>query len=264
VAGLKDLAATIEATRASVEAVAGPINSSRGQAEHTVAALGELGVEGVSTRLRQTMDRIDEAESIRASLQGALVKANFQVMSAIHGTMGPGARGSTSSVIDNKDGTTSWHGTVDGVKTEIVYGHRPELGPRPSGEELLEPRRPKNQAAAFLQTMVREDATDPAKSVGNAMDPLGALFNREAPPAPASSSTTAPESGKFVEGAGWIAEIRQPAAEVRAEPIPTMTTGNLLEMAVVTAAVMMKTGTAVTSKIDNLRTIAKERRRDGD
>lgn len=37
-ASLEELAAKIESDRIAVEAVGGPINSSKGQAEHTVAA----------------------------------------------------------------------------------------------------------------------------------------------------------------------------------------------------------------------------------
>ncbi|WP_205325859.1 hypothetical protein [Glycomyces sp. YM15] len=88
------MAAKIESDRAAVEAVAGPINSSKGQAEHTARALGGLGVEVASERMRGVVEKIEEAESMRAALQGALVKAHFIVLSAIHGTLGPGARSS--------------------------------------------------------------------------------------------------------------------------------------------------------------------------
>jgi hypothetical protein len=132
-ASLSDVAATIEATRASVEAVAGPINSSKGQAEHTAAAMAGLGVERATTQMRQTVDRIEEAESIRAALQGALVKAHHQVMSAIHGTIGPGAKGSGAIVpltrIDS--GTGAPKAGLDAVPPHLRYE------PAPSGEELM-------------------------------------------------------------------------------------------------------------------------------
>jgi hypothetical protein len=132
-AGLNDVAATIEATRASVEAVAGPINSSKGQAEHTAAAMAGLGVERATSQMRQTVDRIEEAESIRVALQGALVKAHFQVMSAIHGTMGPGAKGSGAIVplkrIDPKTGAPK--AGLDAIPPHLRYE------PAPSGEELM-------------------------------------------------------------------------------------------------------------------------------
>jgi hypothetical protein len=132
VASLNDVAASIEVTRASVEAVAGPINSSKGQAEHTVAAMAGLGVEGVSARMRQAIDRIEEAESIRAALEGALVKAQFQVMSAIHGTMGPGAKGSGAIVplkrIDEQTGAPK--AGLDAIPPHL------RQDPTPSGDEL--------------------------------------------------------------------------------------------------------------------------------
>jgi hypothetical protein len=132
VASLNDVAASIEATRASVEAVAGPINSSKGQAEHTVVAMAGLGVEGVSARMRETIDRIEEAESIRAALEGALVKAQFQVMSAIHGTMGPGAKGSGAIVplkrIDEQTGAPK--AGLDAVPPHV------RQDPTPGGDEL--------------------------------------------------------------------------------------------------------------------------------
>ncbi|MFC3493192.1 hypothetical protein [Glycomyces rhizosphaerae] len=93
-AGLYELSAKIEADRAAVEAVAGPINSSKGQAEHATVEIGGLGAEAASVRMRAVVDKIEEAESIRATLQGSLVKAHFIVLSAIHGTMGPRARAS--------------------------------------------------------------------------------------------------------------------------------------------------------------------------
>jgi hypothetical protein len=174
VAGLNDLAASIEATRASVEAVAGPINSSKGQAEHTVAAMAGLGVEGVSARMRQTIDRIDEAESIRAALEGALVKAQFQVMSAIHGTMGPGAKGSGAIVplkrIDEQTGAPK--AGLDAVPPHV------RQDATPSGDELtgvapsLSPFQKEHENAEVDQGMgsFRRGARNIVRNIGDLKD----------------------------------------------------------------------------------------------
>jgi hypothetical protein len=98
VASLSELAAKIDADRAAAEDLGGVLSASREQAEQTATAIGGLGIEGASRRMRAAADRIEEAESIRAALQGALVKAHFQVMSAVHGKIGPGAPGSGAIV----------------------------------------------------------------------------------------------------------------------------------------------------------------------
>ncbi|MFG3342357.1 hypothetical protein [Glycomyces sp. NPDC048151] len=131
-AGLPELAAKIGADKESVEAVAGPINSSKGQAEHVLTALAGLGIEKSSARMRGVIDQIEEAESIREALQGALVKAQFIVLSAIHGKMGPSAPGSGAVVplkrIDEQTGAPK--AGLDAVPPHV----RQE--PTPSGDEL--------------------------------------------------------------------------------------------------------------------------------
>jgi hypothetical protein len=251
VASLSDVAASIEATRASVEAVGGPINSSKGQAEHTVAAMAGLGVEGVSARMRQAIDRIEEAESIRAALEGALVKAQFQVMSAIHGTMGPGARGSTSSVFGNDDGTTSWHGTIDGIKTEIRYGEPRQPAPDPSGQNLLDEARPRKRFSAFSQTAVKEDATDAAKPFGQLFDHAQSIYQKEASPPTGPTST----------GEGFIAEVRHDTAVFQAIPAPQATMEQLSAAGMVIALVGMKTTETVAAKMTKVASKFKERKR---
>lgn len=131
-AGLQDIAAKIEADRAEVESLAGPINSSREHVERMSAAIGALGIEGSAAKLRASVDKLKEAESIRATLQGTLVKAHFQVMSAIHGTMGPGAPGSGMIVplsrVDSQTGAPK--AGLDAVPPHL------RQDPTPSGDEL--------------------------------------------------------------------------------------------------------------------------------
>jgi hypothetical protein len=191
-ASLNDVATSIEAARVSVEAVAGPINSSKGQAEHTAAALGGLGIEGVSARLRETVDRIEEAESIRAALQGALVKAHFQVMSAIHGTMGPGAKGSGAIVplkrIDEQTGAPK--AGLDAVPPHLrqaatptgdeLTGVDPAIGPFQKEHENASVDRTRNRLSRLGRSTARNveelqafgrDLTTSTKNTTKGFDP---------------------------------------------------------------------------------------------
>jgi hypothetical protein len=174
VAGLWELAAKIEADRAAVEAVAGPINSSKGQAEHSARAIGGLGAERASTQLHQVIDKIEEAESIRAALQGALVKAHWIVLSAIHGTIGPGAPGSGAVVpltrVDPQTGAPK--AGLDAVPPHL------RQDPTPSGEELtgvdpsLSPFQKEHEGANLDQNMskFRRGARNVVRNVGDLKD----------------------------------------------------------------------------------------------
>jgi hypothetical protein len=256
-ASLMELAANIEANRAAIAELGGPINSSIGQAESSEAAMRGVGAEGAADRMHQAGEVVEEAQALRAGIEGALAKAHWLVMSAIHGTMGPGARGSTSSVIGNEDGTTSWHGTVDGIKTEIVYGTPKEDKRDPSGQELLDEAQPRSRYGRATQTMVKDDVSDPAKFTGQTIENLSKAIRDDQAERPSSSST---ESSRETN---WIAEIVQPAtSEVRAVPTPTVGLGNMFELAAVGAVVLMKTGQSLGSSMSNLKSLMKERRSD--
>jgi hypothetical protein len=178
-------------------------------------------------------------------------------MSAIQGKMGPGARGSTSSVIDNSDGTVSWHGTVDGIKTQIVYGTPKEDTPDPSGQELVEEAQPRSRFGRAVQTMVKEDASDPAKFTGQTLENLSKTIRDDQASRPSSTST---ESSRETN---WIAEIHQPATvEIRATPAPSISGGSLFEMAAVGSIVLMKSGQSLSSSISSLKNLVKERKSD--
>ncbi|MEV3938744.1 hypothetical protein AB0K52_22575 [Glycomyces sp. NPDC049804] len=128
---LNDLAAKIEVDRAAAAEVAGPINSSKGQAEHTIAAMIGLGLEGSAARMRKVVDEIEEAESLRAALEGALTKAHFMVVSAIQGNMGPGAPGSGAVVpLTRIDADGAPKAGLDAVPRHL------REDPVPTGEEL--------------------------------------------------------------------------------------------------------------------------------
>ncbi|MBO3734695.1 hypothetical protein [Glycomyces niveus] len=128
---LNDLAAKIEADRAAAAEVAGPINSSKGQAEHTITAMIGLGLEGSAARMRKVVDEVEEAESLRAALEGALTKAHFMVMSAIQGNMGPGAPGSGAVVpLTRIDADGAPKAGLDAIPRHL------RDDPVPTGEEL--------------------------------------------------------------------------------------------------------------------------------
>lgn len=128
---LNDLAAKIEADRAAAAEVAGPINSSKGQAEHTITAMIGLGLEGSAARMRKVVDEVEEAESLRAALEGALTKAHFMVVSAIQGNMGPGAPGSGAVVpLTRIDADGAPKAGLDAIPRHL------REDPAPTGEEL--------------------------------------------------------------------------------------------------------------------------------
>ncbi|THV30207.1 hypothetical protein [Glycomyces paridis] len=241
----------IESTRVSVAEVAGPINSSKGQAEHTMAAAAKLGADEASARMKATIDRIEEAESIRATLEGALVKAHWTVLSAIHGTIGPGARGKTSSLVPNSDGTTSWHGTVDGIKTEIVYGTPKDDEKDPSGQELTESTRPRRRFSAFRQIAVREDASDADQTVSQLLDHANTIYRTENKPAPAPATATS----------GYAAVIQHESGTVQPIPAPQSTADQLASAAIVIAVVGAKAVKGTVDKMTSLRSKMRERKR---
>ncbi|WP_030154929.1 hypothetical protein [Glycomyces sp. NRRL B-16210] len=173
-ANLRELAAQIESDRAAVEAMSGLINSSKEQAEQTAGAIGDLGFERSAARARQVVEKIEEAESIRATLQGSLVKAHFQVMSAVHGRIGPGAPGSGAIVpLTRMDADTGApKAGLDAVPPHV----RQE--PTPTGEELtgvdpsLTPFQKEHEGANDDQGMskFRRGARNMARNVGDLKD----------------------------------------------------------------------------------------------
>lgn len=250
----RDIAAQIAAVRERFEQLAGPMESSKGQAEAFSDALAQLGLEERAKNAKAVAERVEQHQALRAAIAGGLAKAHWLMLSVINGTMGPGASGPTSSVIDNKDGTTSWYGTIDGIKTEIVYGHEPEIDPGPNGEQLLEPRRPKNRHGAMIRTAVKEDATDPAKSITQSLaDMTRPLRDHSTPPSTTASTMTTEN--------GYTFEVQQPIPESRAVPIPQLTAGNIAELAMVATVITMKGGEAIASSMKKMSNSLKERKR---
>jgi hypothetical protein len=233
-AGLNDVAATIEATRASVEAVAGPINSSKGQAEHTAAAMAGLGVERATAQMRQTVDKIEEAESIRAALQGALVKAHFQAMSAIHGTMGPGAKGSGMIVpltrVDEQTGAPK--AGLDAVPPHV------RQDPTPTGSDLLEPVRRKKGATIFNEAVGKGDQVDDAiKSFDKNFDHAWEAFYDEPSPTKAQQNS--------------VSETQSSHGQVVTEvPAPKVGGGGAIMAAFVTSVVVAKAVQPIVRQFD--------------
>ncbi len=132
-AGLLELAATISAGKERVGEVAAQIAASKERAEQTADALVQLGIERSASNAQRAVEALGEAESLRAALQGGLEKAHWQVMSAVHGNMGPGAPGSGAIVpLTRVDGDTGApKAGLDAVPPHLRHDH-----PTPTGEEL--------------------------------------------------------------------------------------------------------------------------------
>ncbi|MCH7229652.1 hypothetical protein L0U85_02065 [Glycomyces sp. L485] len=85
-----ELAGKIEADKEQVAQIAGQFAAAKQAAEEAAAKMRELGAEGMAVSMEQAVTELEEAESGRATLEGSLEKARWQVMAAIHG-IGPGA-----------------------------------------------------------------------------------------------------------------------------------------------------------------------------
>ncbi|MQM28385.1 hypothetical protein [Glycomyces albidus] len=161
---VRDLAAMIEADRAEVAGLSGPIDSSKGQAEATAGAVAQLGIEGRAAQLRQAVDRIEEAQAIRAAIEGVLVKAHWQAMSAVHGTMGPGAAkgsGPGGSFIAADGTVTTRDGRPAAGHLDAVPPHLRQ-DPTPTGIDLLEPPRRKKGSTLFREAVGKGDQVEDA------------------------------------------------------------------------------------------------------
>lgn len=198
-ANLLELAAQIEADRARFAALAGPINSARGQAEIVAGAIERLGLPRSAGHARRAVGQVEEAQSILAALDGTLVKAHWAVMSAVHGNIGPGARGSgPGGAIVKDDGTII---TKDGQSVlahlDAVPRHLRE-DPKPTGEELAgaDPTigpfqkeheganddRSKSRAQRFSRKLVRNVEDIAAASKDTAKTTYGSMTSGYEPP----------------------------------------------------------------------------------
>jgi hypothetical protein len=228
------LAAKIEADKVAVEAVAGPINSSKGQAEHTAAALGGLGVEVASERMRGVVDKIEEAESMRAALQGALVKAQFIVVSAIHGKMGPSAPGSGAVVpltrVDPQTGAPK--AGLDAVPPHL------RQDPTPESADLLEPARRRKGASIFNEAVGKGDQIEDAtKTFDKNFDLAWEAFYDEPSPAKAQQNS--------------VSETQSSHGQVFTEvPAPKVGGGGAVMAAFVTSVVMAKAVQPIVRQFD--------------
>ncbi|MDA1361794.1 hypothetical protein O1R50_19355 [Glycomyces luteolus] len=228
------MAAKIESDRAAVEAVAGPINSSKGQAEHTASALGGLGVEVASERMRGVVDKIEEAESMRAALQGALVKAHFIVLSAIHGKMGPSAPGSGGVVpltrVDPQTGAPK--AGLDAIPPHL----RQE--PTPNGADLLEPVRRKKGATIFNEAVGKGDQIEDAtKTFDKNFDLAWEAFYDEPSPSKAQQNAVSETQSSY-------------GPVVTDVPVPKVGGGGAIMAAFVTSVVMAKAVQPIVRQFD--------------
>ncbi|WP_460496651.1 hypothetical protein [Glycomyces tarimensis] len=129
----------ITATIERAAELSGPITKDQADTEQIAASLGGRGFGKRAKSFKDVSERLEDAESIRQALEGTLVKAHWQLMSAVHGKMGPGSREHASFVQRNPDGSITWRGRRDGFKVEIT-SVPPELEHEPTGMELLEDR----------------------------------------------------------------------------------------------------------------------------
>jgi hypothetical protein len=136
VANALELAEKIAAVKEEVDELAGRFASSKGQAEQLAAALGAIGADAAAQRFQAIAEKCEESESGRATLGGGLEKARWQVMSAVHGTLGPGKYGSGPGgrVVPQ----TQAGGADGGPKPGGLDAIPPHLrqDPTPTGEEL--------------------------------------------------------------------------------------------------------------------------------
>lgn len=184
---LDDLAAKIEADRAAVAEIGGPINSSKGQAEHTIAAMIALGLEGSAARMRKAVGEVEEAESIRAALEGALTKAHFMVVSAIQGTMGPGAAGSGAVVpLTRIDADGAPKAGLDAVPPHL------RQDPAPTGDDLAQPIDRRKSKSLFRESVAKADQVDDAsKFVERTFESAWQKIHGEPSPAKAQENAVA-------------------------------------------------------------------------
>jgi hypothetical protein len=120
----------------------------------------------------------------------------------------------------------------------------------PSGEQLLHETRPRNRFEALTRTMVKEDASDPAKSLTESLNNLGSLFRNEASPPPKPSTTTT------------YTEVPQPPpAEIHAIPQARVGAGDLAVTLMAVTVVGMKAGSSLTGAMRSLHSNMKERKR---
>jgi hypothetical protein len=138
VTNVRELADKIEADKQLVEDLTGPMAGLKDEIEGLAAQARALGVERAASALEQAKGVLEEAESGRVVLQGGLEKARWQVMSAVHGNLGPGARGSgpggsfiaaDGKVITADGGSAIPH--LDAIPPHL------RQGPTPTGEELM-------------------------------------------------------------------------------------------------------------------------------
>ncbi|GAA2138857.1 hypothetical protein [Glycomyces algeriensis] len=129
---LLEVAAKIAADKEQASQLAGPLAAAKDQVEETADRLNAIGIERSAAQMQQVVTALEEAESIRAALEGGLQKAHWQVMSAAHGRIGPGAPGSGAIVPlvrkEGRDGALA--GGLDAVPPHVRHGASP------SGEEL--------------------------------------------------------------------------------------------------------------------------------
>jgi hypothetical protein len=111
-AGLLEVAAKIAADKEQASEIGAWVAASKDLAEETVSALYALGVERRAAQLQQSVVALDEAESMRATLESKLESARQQMLSAAQGRGGPGGRTSSAS------GTSPTTGAAGG-------GHKP-------------------------------------------------------------------------------------------------------------------------------------------
>lgn len=134
---VRELAEKIESDRQLTEDLSAPIAGIKDELEGLAAQARALGIERVAGVLEQAKGSLEEAESSRVVLQGGLEKARWQVMSAVHGNIGPGAKGSGpgGSFIAADGKITTADGSPVNPHLDAVPPHLRQ-DPSPTGDEL--------------------------------------------------------------------------------------------------------------------------------
>ena len=157
-AGLLEVAAKIAADKDRTLELAARLAEAKDQAEGTAGELAKVGTERSAAHMQRAATAIEEALSLRAALDGGLQKAHWQVMSAVHGRMGPGAKGSGAIVPLGKaeDADGAPRGGLDAIPPHLRHGSNP------SGEELLQPVDRRKAKNLFTESVSKGDQIDDA------------------------------------------------------------------------------------------------------
>ena len=228
-----ELVNKIAADKEQAARLSGLITKSQTETEQIASSLGGVGFEERSKLFKGAGERLEQAESLRQTFEGTLAKAHWQLMSAIHGKMGPGSREHASFTQQNPDGSTVWRGWRDGSKVEITT-LPPGREHEPTGMELLsEAEEEPSSRGRFRQATARlTRKADDLQSTGKNIAKTHTEAIQAIKPKPPNELTTT------VEHPSSVPQLRNPVGE---NPVNAGdATGHGLEIALIIAGVTTK------------------------